>query len=143
MEERVAGRVVVGVDGSEHGQRALAWAGRYVRATGGHLVAVTAWRHHPVPSGTPMDLPTDLRPEATARTLLSHALAQAEGDGAEQAEQVVVEASAAAVLIDESRDADLLVLGSRGHGGFAGMLLGSVSAHCAHHAHCPVVIVRP
>ena len=58
-------------------------------------------------------------------------------------ERRVVEGPAATVLVDESRQADLLVVGSRGYGGFAGLLLGSVSQQCAHHAACPVVIVRP
>jgi len=57
-------------------------------------------------------------------------------------ERRVVEGRPAAVLVDESQGADLLVVGSRGHGGFAGLLLGSVSQQCAHHAACPVVIVH-
>jgi nucleotide-binding universal stress UspA family protein len=57
-------------------------------------------------------------------------------------ERRVVEGPAASVLVDESRAADLLVVGSRGHGGFTGLLLGSVSQQCAQHAECPVVIVR-
>jgi len=59
-----------------------------------------------------------------------------------EVERRVVQGRAAAALVDESRDADLLVVGSRGHGGFAGLLLGSVSQQCAHHAACPVVIVH-
>ncbi len=55
---------------------------------------------------------------------------------------MVVEGAPAKVLIDHSADADLLVVGSRGHGGFAGMVLGSVSQHLAAHANCPIVIVR-
>jgi nucleotide-binding universal stress UspA family protein len=54
----------------------------------------------------------------------------------------VIEGSAVQVLLDAARDADLLVVGSRGHGGFAGLLLGSVSAQLVHHAPCPVLVVR-
>ena len=57
-------------------------------------------------------------------------------------EQRVVQGTPGAALVDESHNADLLVVGSRGHGGFASLLLGSVSQQCAHHAACPVVIVR-
>ena len=55
---------------------------------------------------------------------------------------MVIQGNAAQVLLDVARDADLLVVGSRGHGGFTGALLGSVSQHCVHHAPCPVVVVR-
>jgi nucleotide-binding universal stress UspA family protein len=55
---------------------------------------------------------------------------------------LIVEGNAAQVLLDASDGADLLVVGSRGHGGFTEALLGSVSQHCVHHAHCPVVVIR-
>jgi nucleotide-binding universal stress UspA family protein len=57
-------------------------------------------------------------------------------------EQRVIQGAPAAVLVEESQDADLLIVGSRGHGGFAQLLLGSVSQQCAHHSECPVVIVH-
>jgi nucleotide-binding universal stress UspA family protein len=57
-------------------------------------------------------------------------------------EQRVIQGAPAAVLVEESQDADLLVVGSRGHGGFAQLLLGSVSQQCAQHSECPVVIVH-
>ena len=120
----------------------LEWARKYVRDVGGHLTAVAAWHYPPMPTGPGMVPPTDYEPGATARSLLSRAIADEEGDGASGIDQVVVQGGAAAVLIEMSRDADLLVVGTRGHGGFSGMLLGSVSAHCVHHAHCPVVVVR-
>ena len=131
MDPQANGRVIVGVDGSESGQDALERAAHYVSAIGGHLVAITAWRYHSMPSGTVMGTPTDLSPEVTARTALGEALALVQGSGVEHVEQVVAEGSAAAVLIEQSRNADLLVVGTRGYGGFPGMLLGSVSAHCA------------
>ena len=133
-------KVIVGVDGSDCSQEALAWSRRYVEAVGGKLTAVIAWHYPPMPTGPGMVPPTDYDPQGTARTIMANAMTGV-GGGAD-IEQAVVEGNAAAVLIDKSRDADLLVVGTRGHGGFAGMLLGSVSAHCAHHAHCPVVVVR-
>ena len=66
----------------------------------------------------------------------------ADSDGVE-IERRVDQGAPAAVLVEESRTADLLVVGSRGRGGFASVLLGSVSQQCAHYAECPVVIVRP
>jgi nucleotide-binding universal stress UspA family protein len=78
-----------------------------------------------------------------ARAALDATLDEAIPDtGDVNVERRVVEGAPAAVLVDESRDADLLVVGSRGRGGFAQLLLGSVSQQCAHHANCPVVIVR-
>jgi nucleotide-binding universal stress UspA family protein len=142
VQEDGAQRIVVGVDGSESGQDALTWARRYARDVGGRLTAVIAWHYPPMPTGPGMVPPIDYQPEETARTLLARAIAQADEDGPIAVEQVVDQGSPAAVLIDRSHDADLLVVGTRGHGGFTGMLLGSVSAHCVHHAHCPVVVVR-
>ena len=80
---------------------------------------------------------------AAAAAALDAALHEAIPDaGNVKIEQRVVEGTAGAALVDESQRADLLVVGSRGHGGFAQLLLGSVSRQCAHHAACPVVIVR-
>ena len=142
MEDTGRREVIVGVDGSASGREALEWARRYARDVGGHVTAVTAWHHPPMATGPGVVPPTDYDPEATARSLLAGAVAEVEADGAAGIDQLVVQGNAAAVLIDKSKGADLLVVGTRGHGGFAGMLLGSVSAHCVHHAHCPVVVVR-
>jgi nucleotide-binding universal stress UspA family protein len=142
VQEDGVQRIVVGVDGSESGQEALTWARRYAREVGGRLTAVIAWHYPPMPTGPGMVPPTDYEPEESARSVLARAIAQADEGDLVGVEQVVAQGSAAAVLIDRSRDADLLVVGTRGHGGFAGMLLGSVSAPCVHHAHCPVVVVR-
>jgi nucleotide-binding universal stress UspA family protein len=98
---------------------------------------VTAW-DIPVTYGwTPMPGRTDL--EGAARKMLDDVLAEVAGAGVRPR---VVEGNAARVLLDATREADLLVLGTRGYGGFTEALLGSVSQHCVHRATCPVVIVR-
>jgi nucleotide-binding universal stress UspA family protein len=134
--------VVVGVDGSECAQEALQWALRYVADVGGNLTAVTAWHYPPLTSAGGGVAPHTPDPQKTAQSLLADAIVKAEPDGASDIEQVVAHGHPAGTLIERSRAADLLVVGNRGHGGFTGMLLGSVSAHCVHHAHCPVVVVR-
>jgi nucleotide-binding universal stress UspA family protein len=88
-------------------------------------------------------LPSDWNPEADARQLLADTVSSVLGqDGPPNLTQLVREGNAAQVLLDETKDAQLLVVGSRGHGGFAGLLLGSVSANCAEHAHCPVLVIH-
>ncbi len=142
------GTIVVGVDGSEGSWDALRWALDEARLRQATLRAVHAWTF-PSLSGVPgfapaidADLLHELR--EAGEGILEHALSEA---GAEAAgflvERVVVEGSAARVLVEAAVDADLLVVGTRGHGGFRGLLLGSVSQQCAHHARCPVVIVPP
>ena len=136
--------VVVGVDGSAESAIAIAWAARYAKATGATIRAVMAW-HFPGAVGAG---PVGLAPVAVSgeveqakQSELDKAIAA--GFGADlTVERKLVYGRAAQVLIDESKDADLLVVGSRGHGGFTGMLLGSVSTHCVTHAACPVTVVR-
>jgi len=136
-----AGAVVVGVDGSPASKDALRWALRYARVTGTTVRAVTAW-HYPY-SFAWMALPEVDLEGGTQRALKEtiDEVAAAYPDVAVNPE--VVEGVPPSVLITAARDAELLVVGSRGHGAFAGMLLGSVSQHCVHHATCPVVVVRP
>jgi nucleotide-binding universal stress UspA family protein len=86
--------------------------------------------------------PTDFDFEADARRALTEELDAVLGPGAPGVVRRVEFGPAAPVLIEASRGADMLVVGSRGLGGFVGMLLGSVSRHCTAHAHCPVVVVR-
>ncbi len=143
------GRVVVGVDGSEHSVAALRWALDYARAKHVDVEALATWTH-PMPVGdgisgmayAPMDSKS-LEEETTAA--LERALLSACPDATERGRvaRIVAEDRPAHALIDASRGAELLVVGSRGHGGFAGLLLGSVSTQCVHHAHCPVTVVRP
>ncbi len=138
--------VVVGVDGSPASAMAMAWAARYARAMGATVRAVLAW-HYPAAAGpapigvAPAVVAGDI--EQARREDLEKAIAATFGDPPSvKVEPKVVYGHPSQVLIDESRDADLLVVGSRGHGGFTGMLLGSVSTHCVTHAACPVTVVR-
>lgn len=150
------GLVVVGVDGSLGAHEALRWAAAEARLRRARLRVVHAWTFgypgaggggygYPYIGGWADTLPgaglNDLR--EAAEELLDHVItdAGAETDGLE-IEPWLVEGSAVDVLVHAVTDSDLLVVGSRGHGGFAGLLLGSVSQQCAHHAPCPVVIVR-
>jgi nucleotide-binding universal stress UspA family protein len=136
--------IVVGVDGSSGAREALRYAVREARAKGDRLRVVSVW-HVPVIvySGglTPGVCPAAFSESAT--TAVDEAV-EGLGEEAEgvEIEQVVREGETAEVLIDEAKGADLLVVGSRGLGGFRGLLLGSVSQACAHHAPCPIVIVR-
>jgi nucleotide-binding universal stress UspA family protein len=138
-------RIVVGVDGSESSQKALAWAVRQARLTGGSIDAVIAW-HYPAMGGyglaaSPEVYETDYR-ELAAKILNDTVSATPGTDGEVTIRQLVRHDSPAPALLEAASGADLLVVGSRGHGGFAGLLLGSVSQQCAHHAPCPIVIVR-
>ena len=135
------GRIVVGVDGSESSIDALRLAVRTAQAFGTSLEAIAAWSY---PAGAEVALLAGWSPEEDARQILEDAAQEVFGGRRPSWFSVTtVPGSAARALIDESKDAEMLVVGSRGHGGFAGLLLGSVSATCAEHAHCPVLIFRP
>ena len=138
--------VVVGVDGSAESVRALGWAVRYAAATGARVQAVLAW-HYPDAAGQP---PVGVAPEAVRHqtesregAILNEAIAKAHGgEPGPEVETRLGYGHPAQVLIEASKEADLLVVGSHGHGAFTGMLLGSVSIHCVTGAFCPVVVVR-
>jgi nucleotide-binding universal stress UspA family protein len=134
--------IVVGVDGSPASQEALVWGARQARMTAAPLRAVIAW-HWPVVYGGYGGVPVDLDLEGDAQVVLKQMVADL-GDDAPSGgvQDVIQEGHPVQVLLDQSKDAALLVVGSRGHGAFAGMLLGSVSEHCVSHATCPVVVVR-
>ena len=134
--------IVAGVDGSEQSRVALAWA--YDEAThhGAALTVLTTWSPPSMPMSPP-EKDYEMQPRTTALGLLDELVAGLEERSpAVDVHTAIEEGHAAEVLIERSREADLLVVGSRGHGGFAGMLLGSVSQHLVAHAHCPVVVVR-
>ncbi|MEV6211843.1 universal stress protein [Kitasatospora sp. NPDC051914] len=138
-------RIVVGVDGSEAAGEALRWAVRQARLVGGTVDALIAWEY-PAGYGMPATLLGGFDFEGTARRCLDEAVAEATRDlpGApDLIRRHVVQGHPATALLDASRDASLLVVGNRGHGGFTEALLGSIGQHCVHHARCPVVVVRP
>jgi len=135
-------KIVVGVDGSEGGIRALRWAAAEARLRGTDLLVVHAWHYPPV--GMEMAPVVALeRVEDDARAVLRDVVKEEAGTlGGLLVEERLVHGDAGTALVAASRDADLVVVGSRGRGGFTGLLLGSVSQHVAHRATCPVVIVR-
>lgn len=137
--------MVVGMDGSEHAERALAWAIDEAKLRGARIHVVSAWHVPATVYGGPGVVPTaSVQIEETFRKAAENAAAAAVErvrDAGVDADGNVVEGQAADALIDAAAQADLLVVGSRGHGGFVGLLLGSVSGQCAHHARCPLVIV--
>jgi nucleotide-binding universal stress UspA family protein len=139
-------KIVVGVDGSPSSRAALRWAVRQAALTGGMVDAVMAWQ-------VPMALRTSAWApiyvdemssfEEDARETLDAVISdEVEPADGERVTARVVHGHPAEVLLDAATDADLLVIGSRGHGSFADTLLGSVGRHCVHHGHCPVLIMR-
>jgi nucleotide-binding universal stress UspA family protein len=134
-------RIVVGVDGSPSSKAALAWAIGQAKLTGAMVEAVIAW-DYPATYGY-AGVVVDVDWEGLAAQVLGDAVSEVAPDAAPVAiRQRVSEGNAAQVLLDASAGADLLVVGSRGHGGFVEALLGSVSQHMVHHAACPVVVIR-
>jgi nucleotide-binding universal stress UspA family protein len=135
-------RVVVGVDGSANSLAALNWAARYAETTGALLEAITTWEW-PNTYGVALVVPPGYDPDADARAVLEESLTAVRQTHRGLAiRPVVVQSHPAPALVGASRGADLLVVGSRGHGEFTGMLLGSVSEHCVTNAHCPVLVLR-
>ena len=141
MIEAVVFRVVVGVDGSRPSIEALAWAIAEARLRRGSLRVLTAWDYPAVVAGMEGVLDVSHLEDASKRIQLVALSKVAHDDVALSAE--AVKGSASTVLIEASANADLVVVGSRGHGGFGGLLLGSVSAQVVRHAACSVLVVRP
>jgi len=143
-------RIVVGVDGSQTSREALRWAAEEALAHDGtELHVVHAWDEPSVGAGVGVTpgRRAAAAPEGqhqAAQELVTDVVRQELGDNPHaRVRPSIGRGSAAAVLLEAAKGADLLVVGSRGLGGFAGLLLGSVSAKMASHAPCPVVIVRP
>lgn len=141
--------IFVGVDGSDHAQRALEWA---VDEAAVRHAALTVLAVSPVPLSIWTRTPITSEADEPAR---EHAQQAAQGAADEAVSKLTGEARPASVtvraitgnpaeeLVTASRDADLVVVGARGAGGFGRLALGSVSSQVSHHAHCPVVIVPP
>jgi nucleotide-binding universal stress UspA family protein len=136
-------RIVVGVDGSEGSQHALRWAARQAELTGARLEVVTSWEYPATYGWVPVP-PEDYALEEFATKSQEEAISAVFGaDVPARLERKVVQGHPAEILVQASEGAELLVVGSRGYGGFADAMLGSVSTYAIHHAHGPVTVIRP
>jgi nucleotide-binding universal stress UspA family protein len=136
------GRIVAGVDGSPSSMAALEWAAHQAELTGSTLEVVTAWEW-PMTYGVPFAITSEYDPAADAQRQVDGAVETARaGHPKVEIRATVTEGHPAPVLVKASHGAALLVVGSRGHGEFVGMLLGSVSEHCVTNAGCPVLVLR-
>jgi len=134
--------VVVGVDGSEASKSALRWSKLMATATNSTIDAVLVFQY-PVAASGWAPAPADWNSGDDAQKTLTATVDEVFGADRPLGMRLIVrEGDAARVLLHESADAQMLIIGSRGHGGFMGLLLGSVSAKCAEHATCPVLVLH-
>lgn len=147
-QENMAGRIVVGVDGSAQSEAALLWALRQAVRTGARIEAVACWQWPAIAGGVGIGMYPEVDFDLSkvtaeiAQATVTRAVAATEGAHGIEIETRVVDGYPAKVLLQSAAGADLLVVGSRGHGELSGLLLGSVGLHCASHAPCPVLIFR-
>lgn len=137
--------IVVGVDGSEHSVDALRWAANEARLRGDTLKVVASFATPIMSTGYEVAAPDPSDLAAASNTMLGAAIDTIREEGGLDGIDIVTEAlegHAGEQLIRLSEDADLLVVGARGHGGFLGLLMGSVTTYVVNHALCPVVVVR-
>ncbi|WP_208378817.1 universal stress protein [Cumulibacter soli] len=140
MSERT-GRILVGVDGSPASIDAIKWAAQQAELTGSALIAVTSWSI-PASYGVAFGGEDAVDWRANAEQAQTEALTEALGENVGNVERVIEQGHPSYVLTEATNSADLIVVGSRGHGGFAGLVLGSVSQHVVSHSACPVVVTR-
>jgi nucleotide-binding universal stress UspA family protein len=139
--------ILVGLDGSDHSHRALDWAVKHaalehapLTVLAVHEVAASAWTGNPIIY--PQDQPAEEKARQAAQEAVNKVVSELGGPGPESVTVRAVSGQPAQALIEASADADLVVVGSRGAGGFATLLTGSVSSKVVNHAACPVVVVR-
>ena len=135
---RTHGRIVVGIDGSEGSKCALRWAARQGELTGASLEVVMTWEVPVLPYGVWAGYDASDQAQETLDATVEEVLGSRNPG---HVVATVTEGRPEWALLEAAKKADLLVVGGRGHGLFAGLLLGSVSQHCAAHASCPVVVV--
>jgi nucleotide-binding universal stress UspA family protein len=144
-EVRAMGQIVVGIDGSSCSRHALRFAADEARLRGESLRVVSAWQV-PVAVYMGSNIAPVLDPagfSALAREGAEKEIAEVLGSQTDPSVELTMrEGNAAKILVEESDTASMLVVGSRGRGGFAGLLLGSVSQQCVAHAQCPVTVVH-
>lgn len=133
--------IVVGIDGSKASEDALRWAASQAQLIGGEVHAVIAWQM-PSSYGFYVDYSEEEAAADTGKTLEQVVSKTLGIPPPVPVTSSVVKGRPTEVLVEASRSADLLVVGSRGRGAFTGMLLGSVSQHCVQHAACPVLVFR-
>ncbi len=145
MDTKVTGtnpHIVVGIDGSDSSKNALQWAARLAPALGATIHAVIAWEY-PIVFGLEGGIPGAWKPDETAKDILRNTLDSVFGkERPVGLKGSISQGHATFVLLDASEKAEMLIVGSRGLGGFSGLLLGSVSSACAEHAKCPVLVVH-
>jgi nucleotide-binding universal stress UspA family protein len=136
-------RIVVGVDGSEPSKQALRWAQRLAAGAGATVEAVIGWQYPVMTGWGPGALPLNFDLQADMEKVLTDSVDAVFGAHRPAGLKLTVaEGHPASVLLERSAGALMLVVGSRGHGGFMGLLLGSISANVAEHARCPVLVVH-
>lgn len=139
------GSIVVGVDGSQNSIAALRWAAEHAQRTGSDIRAVAVWEFPYLMATGPLGMaaPPELDLQGATEEMLDQALRDAALPDTVTVNRVVREGAPATVLLDEAKkDADLIVVGARGHGGFVGLLVGSVATQVVNHATIPTVVVR-
>jgi nucleotide-binding universal stress UspA family protein len=143
---RSPGRIVIGVDGSESSKQALQWGHFLARSTGAHLEAIIVAPLVPPYAWTGAFwgvAPSEGDLRGAAEKMLTATVDEVFGpERPAELMLTVAQGGAAETLMARGKSAQMIVVGSRGHGGFAGLLLGSVSAAIAEHASCPVLVVH-